>query len=55
MYFEQAGADSTQKTLEAAFRYAKENNVRRIIVALTTGRTARMIKVREILAKPRQF
>ena len=44
MYFERVGAENTQKTLEAAFRYANEKNVRHIIVAL-----------RKILAKPRQF
>ena len=44
MYFERVGAENMQTTLEAAFRYANGNNVRRIIVAL-----------RKILAKSRQF
>jgi hypothetical protein len=44
MHFERAGAENTQKTLEAVFRYVKENNVRRM-----------MVPSRKILAKQRQF
>ncbi len=43
MYFEQAGVENTEKTLEVAFRYARDNHVKHIVVASTSGRTARML------------
>ncbi len=43
MHFERAGAENTKKALEIAFRYAQENGVRHIVVASTTGRTARLL------------
>ncbi len=43
MYFEQAGIGNTEKTLEIAFRYARENHVQHIVVASTGGHTARML------------
>ena len=43
MYFEQAGIENTEKTLEVAFRYARDNQVKHIIVASTSGHTARML------------
>ena len=43
MYFEQAGIANTEKTLEVAFRYARDNQVKHIVVASTTGHTARML------------
>ena len=43
MYFEQAGIENTEKTLEVAFRYARDNQVKHILVASTTGHTARML------------
>ncbi len=46
MYFEAAGIANTEKTLELAFRYARDNGVTHIIVASTTGHTARMLMER---------
>ena len=43
MYFEQAGIENTEKTLEIAFRYARDNHVKHIVVASTSGHTARML------------
>ncbi len=43
MYFERAGIENTEKTLEIAFRYARDNRVKHIVIASTTGHTARMV------------
>jgi uncharacterized protein len=41
MYFAKAGLENTAKTLEIACTYAKNNKIRDIIIASTTGYTAR--------------
>ena len=43
MYFERAGIENTEKTLEIAFGYARDNQVKHIVVASTSGHTARML------------
>ncbi|MGD0229690.1 MAG: pyruvate kinase alpha/beta domain-containing protein [Syntrophorhabdales bacterium] len=43
MHFERAGIANTEKTLEIAFNYARDNHVGHIVVASTGGSTARII------------
>lgn len=42
MYFDQPGIVNTAITLESAFNYAKANRLGDIVIASTTGHTARM-------------
>jgi uncharacterized protein len=46
MYHEKAGVENTDLTLEMALRYAQEKGVRDIVVASTTGFTARRMAER---------
>lgn len=43
MHFEKPGIANTEKTLKIAFDYARDNHVRDIIIASTTGHTAGML------------
>ncbi len=40
IYFERAGEENTQKTLELVEKYKKENNIDQILIATTYGDTA---------------
>jgi len=45
-YFEKAGKENTDKTLELAVEYAKANNIKTIVLSTSTGETA--LKLREL-------
>jgi len=45
-YFEKPGKDNTQKTLELALNYAKENKINTIVLSTSTGETA--LKLRKL-------
>ncbi|TFF98777.1 MAG: hypothetical protein EU547_00430 [Promethearchaeota archaeon] len=47
IYFEKAGSQNTQKALEIAENYAKKNNIKKIVIATTSGETG--VKAIEIL------
>ena len=45
-YFEKPGKHNTQKTLELALNYAKENKINTIVLSTSTGETA--LKLRKL-------
>jgi hypothetical protein len=43
-YFDKAGEENTNKTLDLAIEYAKSNNIKTIILSSSTGKTALELK-----------
>jgi len=44
MYFEKKGPENTLKTIELAVNTARQRNIKHIVVATTSGETARLLK-----------
>jgi len=44
IYFKEQGSANTQKTIDIAVAYARENGIRHIVVATTEGNTPRLLK-----------
>ncbi|MHA1268220.1 MAG: pyruvate kinase alpha/beta domain-containing protein [Candidatus Helarchaeota archaeon] len=47
IYFNKSGPENTENALKAAKKYAEENNIKKIVIATTTGNTG--VKATEIL------
>ncbi|MFX0549988.1 pyruvate kinase alpha/beta domain-containing protein [Hathewaya histolytica] len=44
MYFSKQGENNTKETIEFSLKYAKERGIKNIVVASTTGKTAKLLK-----------